>query len=147
MLKKLLLFALLASPIQAQNLEDDHIESSVYFDGSLYHYEYEVEPEINGRNVTNVTINLSNAAQLFDIYTDSQYILNQNQGFLRILGIMPTDDEIVFGFSSYSPPEINSALIRAANRTYTNSVYSPIPEASSCFLGCVAIFCLLKRRK
>jgi hypothetical protein len=146
MLKKLLLFVILASPVNAQNLEDDYIESSVWFDGSLYHYEYEVEPEINGRNVTNITINLSDAT-LFNIYTDNQYVWNQNQGFLRILGIRPTDDEIVFGFSSYEAPAINSATIRAAGTTYTNSIYSPIPEVSSSLIGSFSFFYLLKRRR
>lgn len=146
MLKKLLLFAILASPLNAQNLEDDHIESSVWFDGSLYHYEYVVEPEINNRSVSTVTINLSDA-ELFDIYTDDRYVWNQNQGFLRILGIRPSSDSIVFGFSSYESPTINSATIRTAGTNYTNSIYSPIPEVSSGLVGCLSFFYLLKRRR
>jgi len=131
------------------NLESDYITSSVTYDGSQYHYNYRSDSKINNRDISNITIELCDDVNIYDIYGDDLFTLEYKDESIKFDNIEPDGEEFIFGFYSKNSPELNDAYIKASRTTHTNQILSPscqIPEPSILPLA-FGILILARRRR
>jgi hypothetical protein len=140
------------------NLESQYITTTVYYedteyfyDDSQYYYEYRVDAKIKNKDISNITIDLCNPCELYFIFADGSYEIEFGDDFIKFDDIETRWGEFVFGFHSKYAPSINEAHIKASNRTYTNSIYSPacqIPEPNvMSLIFAFGVITLTKRRR
>ena len=131
-------------------IESSYITSSVYYDGSIYHYEYRADSKIDNRDISNITIDLCNSTEICNIYGDDPFKFVNEKDYIKFDNIKPKGSDFVFGFYSTYAPEINESYIKASNKVYKTGVFSPscqIPEPSVLSLLFGFIFLLTKRRR
>ena len=128
---------------------DTYLDSSVTFDGTLYHYSYVSDSKIGKKDISNITIKLCDPTSIFNIYSDDSFeSLFETERF-KFDSIQPEGDDFVFGFYSYYPPTLSNAAIKSSTSTYFQTAYVPscIPEPTTFALGSFGLLTLLSRRK
>jgi hypothetical protein len=130
--------------------ESPYITSFVWKDGSTYHYQYKADSKINNREISNITIDLCDSRELYDVYGDDSYKLEYKDNVIKFDNINPRGDEFIFGFYTMNSPELGDANIKASTQTYTNQIWTPscqIPEPSYILISSIGTFFLFKRRR
>lgn len=128
--------------------QDSYISSYVTYDGMYYNYHYIAQSKINNRDISNISIEICDPNEIFDIYSDDAFQALFEKDSFKFDSIKPDGEIFVFGFYSENPPSLNTANIKAANASFLQEVYSPtcVPELGSAILGSFCLLILLSRR-
>jgi hypothetical protein len=130
--------------------ESMHITTNVYYDNGVYQYEYFSSPQIEGRDISNITIDLCDDCKIFGFNADDHCSFEDKDGAIKIDSIKPKGNDFVFSFYSNCAPEKNDAYIKAGRFTYDYQVLSPscqVPEPETALLGMLGVLCLFRRRR
>lgn len=125
-----------------------YINSTVTYENDVYRYEYVADATLNKRDISNITISLSECQDIYDAYGDDPFKIVYEDDLVKFDSIKPKGDTFVFGFFSRFGPQLTHSTIKAANTTYTDSVYAPsceVPEPT--ILSLLAGFTILLKRR